>query len=71
LSDVDAHDPAARPIARKLKLINLAADPREATDRSAQHPEKVNELEAAWKKWSADLVNPPPDAGQPAPRRAK
>jgi arylsulfatase A-like enzyme len=71
LSDVDPHNPKAPPTGRTLKLINLASDPQETTDLSARHPEKVKELEAAWKKWSAELVNPAPDAGDPArrPRR--
>jgi arylsulfatase A-like enzyme len=71
LSDVDPHNPKAPPTGRTLKLINLASDPQEATDLSARHPEKVKELEAEWKKWSAELVNPAPDAGDPArrPRR--
>jgi hypothetical protein len=65
---VDALDPKAPPAGRKRKLINLAKDPQELTDLSAEHPEKAKALEAAWKKWSAELVNPAPDAGDPAPR---
>jgi arylsulfatase A-like enzyme len=71
LCDVDALDPNARPISRKTKLINLAADPQEKTDLSTKHPEKVKELEAAWKKWESELVTPAPDAGDPRRPRAK
>ena len=66
----DSHDPDARPGDRTLKLIDLATDPQEATDLSSRHPEKVKELDAAWKKWSAELVNPAPTPADPrdAPR---
>jgi arylsulfatase A-like enzyme len=71
LSDVDSHNPDARPADRMLKLVNLAADSQEAADLSSRHPEKVKELEETWKKWSAELVNPGPDAGGPSRRPAK
>jgi arylsulfatase A-like enzyme len=41
-----------------LRLVDLANDPGERTDLSARHPEKVKELEAAWKKWNAGLAPP-------------
>src|SRR5688572_17383640 len=71
LSDVDPHDAKARPFDRTTKLINLATDPGEATDLSARHADKAKALEAAWKKWNAELVTPPPDAGPPVPRTAR
>jgi len=40
------------------KLYNLKEDIGEANDLSAKHPEKVQELEAAWKQWNADLPKP-------------
>jgi arylsulfatase A-like enzyme len=70
LCDVDAHDPNSRPITRTRKLINLAADPQEKTDLSAEHPDKAKSLEAAWKKWESELVTPAPDAGDPRRGRA-
>jgi hypothetical protein len=72
LSDVDPHDPTARPVDRKTKLIDLAADPWETTDLRAQHPGKTKALEAAWQKWAGDLVTPAPNAaGDPKRPRAK
>lgn len=49
-----------------LKLVNLATDPEERTDLSARHPEKVKQLQAAWKKWNAELA--PPGGSEPRPR---
>jgi arylsulfatase A-like enzyme len=40
------------------KLYNLARDIGEADDLSAQQPEKVRELEAAWRAWDAQLAKP-------------
>ncbi|WP_435020143.1 sulfatase-like hydrolase/transferase [Tundrisphaera sp. TA3] len=40
------------------RLYRLADDPGEARDLSAQHPEKVAELLAAWKEWDKQLVPP-------------
>lgn len=39
-------------------LVNVRDDPGETTDRSADHPEKRSELEAAWQAWNAELVEP-------------
>jgi arylsulfatase A-like enzyme len=52
------------------KLVNLATDLRESTDLSRQHPEKVQALEALWKKWNAGLAEP---GGNPraAPKQAE
>jgi arylsulfatase A-like enzyme len=68
LNDVDPRKPGEPNTARTLKLVNLASDPQESTDLSARHPEKAKALEAAWKKWDAQLVNPPPNADEPARR---
>ncbi len=38
------------------KLYDLNADPGEATDLSAKHPEKVAELQAAWTEWNKTNV---------------
>lgn len=40
------------------KLYHLGKDIGEATDLSADHPDKVRELEAAWRRWDAGLVRP-------------
>ena len=39
-------------------LFNLKDDGGEQTDLAAQHPEKVQELAAAWQKWNAELADP-------------
>lgn len=39
-------------------LVNLREDVSESTDRSAAQPEKVAELENAWKAWSQELIEP-------------
>ena len=67
LSDVDPHKPDAAPAARALKLINLAADPQEEKDLSAREPEKVKELEGAWKRWNRELLMPTTDRLAPQP----
>jgi arylsulfatase A-like enzyme len=40
------------------KLYNLAADIGEQKDLSADHPDKVKQLQAEWEKWNADNVPP-------------
>jgi arylsulfatase A-like enzyme len=40
------------------RLINLAEDIAEANDLMAKHPDKAKELEADWKKWNAEQVEP-------------
>jgi arylsulfatase A-like enzyme len=40
------------------KLYNLATDVGEATDLTAQHPEKVKELQSAWDEWNKSNVPP-------------
>ncbi|HEY1376377.1 MAG TPA: sulfatase [Gemmataceae bacterium] len=39
-----------------VKLVNLATDITETHDLSAEHPEKVTELRAAWEKWNAEMA---------------
>jgi arylsulfatase A-like enzyme len=39
-------------------LFDLARDPGETTDLSAQHPEKVKALQAAWESWDRELIPP-------------
>jgi arylsulfatase A-like enzyme len=53
-----------------MQLYDLAADIGEKDDLSAKMPDKVKELEAAWKKWDAQLVKPlwgGPPAGKAVP----
>jgi arylsulfatase A-like enzyme len=40
------------------RLYNLANDPGEIHDLSANHPEKVKELLDAWKEWDRELIQP-------------
>lgn len=40
------------------QLFNLKTDLSETTDLSAQHPERRNELAAAWLRWNAELADP-------------
>ena len=40
------------------RLINLAEDVAEANDLSAKYPDRVKELTAAWKAWSAEQMEP-------------
>jgi arylsulfatase A-like enzyme len=40
------------------KLYNLARDIGESDDLVAQHPERVRELEKAWREWDAQLAKP-------------
>jgi arylsulfatase A-like enzyme len=40
------------------RLINLADDIAEANDLSAKYPDRVKELTAAWKAWSAEQMEP-------------
>ena len=40
------------------QLFNLATDLGEKNNLAEREPEKVKELEAAWKKWNAQLVEP-------------
>jgi arylsulfatase A-like enzyme len=39
-------------------LFNLKSDVGEQTDVAGKHPDKVQELAAAWEKWNAELVAP-------------
>jgi arylsulfatase A-like enzyme len=40
------------------RLINLAEDIAEANDLSEKYPGKKKELEAAWKAWNAEQMDP-------------
>ena len=53
-------------IAEKPLLINLAKDIGEQNDLSDKEPKKVEQLQAAWDKWNAELV---PAQWKPAPAR--
>ncbi|WRO67328.1 arylsulfatase [Tsuneonella sp. CC-YZS046] len=37
------------------KLFNIASDPGETTDLSAQEPERLNQLKAAWEVYAKDV----------------
>ncbi len=41
----------------ELKLFNIAKDPGERFDLANEHPEKVEELEVAYKDWIEFNVN--------------
>ena len=41
-----------------VHLYNLATDVSESNDLSAQHPEKVKELQGAWDAWNRELAEP-------------
>ena len=41
-----------------VHLYNLVADLSESNDLSAQHPEKVKELQGAWDAWNRELAEP-------------
>ena len=40
------------------ELYDLSKDIGESTDLAKQQPDKFKELDAAWKKWNAELVEP-------------
>ncbi len=42
-----------------LMLVDLSQDATESHDLSAKHPEKRQELLAAWQKWNAELPTSP------------
>ncbi len=39
-------------------LVNLAKDPGEQTDLSAQYPEKMSDLQSRWNQWNATMQPP-------------
>jgi arylsulfatase A-like enzyme len=61
----------AGPPVTAAKLYNLAADVGEANDLAAKHPEKVQELEATWQRWNAQLAKPLWGAGSKAAAKGK
>lgn len=61
--DRAADRPRGRSDARDVKmtpdrLYDLAGDPGERHDLSAENPEKLRELRSAWESWNAQLVRP-------------
>ncbi|MEJ7637791.1 MAG: hypothetical protein WKF75_07335 [Singulisphaera sp.] len=50
-------------------LVDLAKDIGEGTDLSGRHGEVVEALEAAWRKWNAELLEPGGDT-KTMPKRA-
>ena len=42
----------------EAELYNLKDDIGETADLTAEHPEKVADLAAAWEKWNSELVDP-------------
>ncbi|WP_337176815.1 sulfatase-like hydrolase/transferase [Paludisphaera sp.] len=63
-----ARSNAARARVTPFRLYNLARDPGESSDLSAENPEKVQELLAAYRAWNAQLAEPlwGPGAGEAA-----
>ncbi len=59
-TDIDANRKKSAQDVRNgnLKLVNLAEDITESKDLSQQHPEKVEALHEAWKKWNAEMAPP-------------
>jgi arylsulfatase A-like enzyme len=57
-TDVDTNRRRGEATSGNVKLVNLSADIGEAHDLSAQHPEKVKALRAAWEKWNAQMAPP-------------
>jgi len=53
----------------KPQLFNLAEDIGEAKDLSAEHPEKVAELQAAWDAWNEGNAPPKWEAPPGRPQR--
>ncbi|MGQ9574701.1 MAG: sulfatase [Thermoguttaceae bacterium] len=59
-----------------FQLYDLASDPHEDRDLSAQKPEVARQLEALWKQWDAQLAKPrwgsaPGDRPKKAARKRK
>lgn len=43
---------------KATQLYHLAEDPGEAHDLAAEHPDRVAEMEAAWREFDAGMVDP-------------
>jgi hypothetical protein len=41
-----------------LALYNLASDIGEQKNLAAKQPDRVRKMEAAWKRWNAELQGP-------------
>jgi hypothetical protein len=39
-------------------LYNLKDDPREHTKLAPTHPERTQQLAAAWQQWNSQLIDP-------------
>lgn len=52
-------------------LVDLAQDIGEGTDLSGRHGEEVEALEAAWKTWNAELLEPGGDTGTTSKRAGR
>lgn len=51
-----------------LALYNLATDTGEQNNLAAEQPDRVRKMEAAWKRWNAELKEPLwPDAPKRKP----
>ena len=48
----------SQPDLSAAQLFNLAEDIGETRDLAAKHPEKVKELSADWRRWSAEMAKP-------------
>ena len=70
-TDIDANrNRSGRPArAGDRMLVDLAKDIGEGTDLSGRHGAKVEALEAAWKRWNAELLEPGGEA-RPTSKRA-
>jgi arylsulfatase A-like enzyme len=45
-------------VAKEPMLFNLTEDIGENNDLASMHPDKVEELQATWDKWNAELMRP-------------
>jgi arylsulfatase A-like enzyme len=50
--------PSSYGVMPKPLLIDLATDTGEQHDLSAEHPDKVKELQTAWDEWNSQLAEP-------------
>lgn len=57
-ADSGARSDRGRPGVTPARLYNLAQDIGEAHDLAAGNPQKVKEMEAVWRQWSAQMARP-------------